>query len=159
MSFQPPADPVKMLDAMLRGKLEVLMFETPDKHTLHLRKIAGYCLRHHSLDSLGCDLHNYKNIFDFTQLKTERLTCYDASIIINGFNKLTPKETGLEVPEYLAILEIQNEVSTNWNLIVNPIHASCMKEVKAKTDRKIEVVPGNNLTATNFKHLKKGGRN
>lgn len=149
-------NPAKLVDDLLRQKLDAQIFVCNDQSAAFLKEQARNVLNFHSIASIRCDLDNYKTLCKFANGEVSELSLFDSSRLINGFDQLTPDKLGIDHNDYCRLLEIKDETAVQWNEIVTPIKKAVEREVRAKIDRKI-IAPQNAKIrpSTNLKIQKK----
>jgi hypothetical protein len=153
---QQEQNPMQLIDELLRKKLDETIFACDDTATQFLKEYAPKILNSHSIASIRCDLDNYRRLVQFANGEITELSLFDASRLINGFDQVPVNKLGVDLNEYLRLLECKDTIAVQWNEIVSPIKKAIEREIRAKIERKI-ITPANaNIrTGTNLKLNKK----
>jgi hypothetical protein len=149
---QQEQNPMQLIDELLRKKLDEQIFVCDDSAAQFLKQNAATILNAHSIASMRCDLENYKRLVQFANGELTELSLFDASRLINAFDQIPVNKLGVDLNEYLRLLELKDKAAVQWNEIVLPIKKAIEREIRAKIDRKI-ITPGNSniRTSTNLK--------
>lgn len=142
-------DPTKLAEHMLRTYLE----EAParasfsDEEIEHMRKIAGLVMPNSPLQGLGVDHANYRCVLDFL-MGGQNPSLFDISILINAFDRCSPKEMDITPATYYELLCINKPIADKWNEIALPAKTDIMQQIREAHDKKIEIVPANSSIRT-----------